>query len=83
MYFSKVSLLCVSHPGRPRQCSLSHFHILEFLELFLTTLIQSLRPEMEFRMLEELLIAEIKKERKITLREESPINIFFYDKYRI
>ena len=52
VYFSKVSLLCVSHPGRPRQCSLSHFHILEFLELFLTTLIQSLRPEMEFRMLE-------------------------------
>ena len=63
LYFSKVSLLCVSHPAGSRYNGLSHLHILEFGELFLTTLIQSLRPEMEFRMLEELLIAEMKIEK--------------------
>ena len=42
-------LLCVYPPGRSRKYVLSHFQIFEFLELFLMTSIQNLRPEIEFR----------------------------------
>ena len=56
-------LLCVYPPGRSRKYCLSHFHILEFLEPFLTTLIQSSRPEMEFRNVRRVTnIAEMKVE---------------------